>query len=79
MGRLATDEAHRGQGLGAALLRHAMVVTVEASKAIGVRLLVVNAIHGQAAAFYGRFGFHPSPTNPLDMMVTVQEIEDALN
>jgi ribosomal protein S18 acetylase RimI-like enzyme len=78
LGRLATDEEHRGQGLGAALLRHAMLVTVEAGQAVGVRLLVVNAIHDQAAAFYRRFGFHSSPTNPLDLMVTVQEIEDAV-
>lgn len=78
LGRLAVDEGHRGRGLGAALLRHAMVVTLEASRAIGVRLLVVNAIHEEAGAFYRRFGFQRSPTNPLDLMVTVQDIEDAL-
>jgi predicted N-acetyltransferase YhbS len=78
LGRLAIDQEHQGVGLGAALLRHAMEVTVEASTAVGVRLLLVNALNPGAAAFYDRFGFTPSPTNPLDLMVTVEEISAVL-
>jgi len=37
-------------------------------------LLVVNALNDQAAAFYRRFGLEPSPTNPLDHMITVNDI-----
>jgi predicted N-acetyltransferase YhbS len=74
LGRLAVDEEHKGNGLGAGLLRHSMELTVAASDTIGVRLLVVNALHHKAAAFYRRFGFEPSPTNPLDLMITVQDI-----
>jgi ribosomal protein S18 acetylase RimI-like enzyme len=78
LGRLAVDDGHQKVGLGSELLDHAMAATVEASKVIGVRLLVVNALHEEACAFYRRIGFHRSPTNPLDLMLTVQEIEDAL-
>jgi predicted N-acetyltransferase YhbS len=74
LGRLAVDEEHKGNGLGAGLLRHAMELTVAAGETIGVRLLVVNALHDDAARFYERFGFAPSPTNRLDLMITVQDI-----
>ena len=74
LGRLAVETAPQGDGLGVALLRHAMELTIAASNTIGVRLLVVNALHDRAADFYRRFGFEPSPTNPLDLMITVNDI-----
>jgi GNAT superfamily N-acetyltransferase len=78
LGRLAVDRQAQGQDLGAALLRHAMELTVAASDTIGVRMLVVTALHPKAAAFYERFGLSPSPTNPLDLMITVADIEASL-
>ncbi len=78
LGRLAVDRQAQGHGLGAALLRHAMELTVAASDAIGVRMLVVTALHPAAARFYERFGLSPSPTNPLDLMITVADIEAAM-
>ncbi len=75
LGRLAIDRGAQQKGLGAALLRHAMELTVAASETIGVRMLVVTALHPQAAAFYQRFGLTPSPTNPLDLMITVPDIQ----
>jgi GNAT superfamily N-acetyltransferase len=78
LGRLAVDRRVQGRGLGAALLRHAMEVTIAAADAVGVRLLVVNAIDEQAASFYRRFGLEPSPTNPLDLMITVNDLTASL-
>ncbi len=75
LGRLAVDRAAQGTGLGAGLLRHAMELTVAASEAIGVRMLVVTALHPTAAAFYERYGLKASPTNPLDLMIAVADIE----
>ena len=77
LGRLAVDRQAQGQGLGAGLLRHATELTVAASDTIGVRMLVVTALHPAAAQFYERFGLAPSPTNPLDLMITVADIEAA--
>jgi len=57
---------------------HAMELTVAASDTIGVRMLVVTALHPSAAAFYERFGLSRSPTNPLDLMITVADIEAAM-
>ncbi len=78
LGRLAVDRQARGHGLGAGLLRHAMELTVAASDTIGVRMLVVTALHPEAAAFYERFGLSRSPTNPLDLMITVADLQASL-
>jgi GNAT superfamily N-acetyltransferase len=78
LGRLAVDQEAQGNGLGAGLLRHAMEMTVAASETIGVRMLVVTALHPAAARFYERFGLKPSPTNPLDLMITVGDIEASM-
>lgn len=78
LGRLAVDRQAQGHGLGAALLRHAMELTVAASETIGVRMLVVTALHPGAAEFYERFGLSRSPTNPLDLMITVADIEASM-
>lgn len=78
LGRLAADVDHQGHGVGAGLLRHAMELTVAAADTIGVRLLVLNAVNGRAAAFYERYGFEPSPTNPLDLMITVADIRASM-
>lgn len=78
LGRLAVDREAQGHGLGAGLLRHAMDLTVAASDTIGVRMLAVTALHPGAAEFYERFGLAPSPTNPLDLMITVADIEASM-
>ncbi len=78
LGRLAVDREMQGLGVGAGLLRHAMDLTLAASDTIGVRMLVVAAVNPTAAAFYERFGFAPSPTNPLDLMITVADIRASI-
>lgn len=78
LGRLAVDLEAQGSGIGAGLLRHAMELTVAASDTVGVRMLVVTALHPGAAAFYERFGLSRSPTNPLDLMITVADIKAAM-
>lgn len=78
LGRLAVDREVQGHGLGAGLLRHVMEMTVAASVTIGVRMLVVTALHPAAADFYQRFGLTRSPTNPLDLMITVADIKASM-
>lgn len=55
MGRLAVDQAFKGQGLGGALLVNAL--RRAASSEITAYALIVDAKDGQAAAFYRHFGF----------------------
>ncbi|HSO83489.1 GNAT family N-acetyltransferase [Thiocapsa sp.] len=70
LGRLAVDRTWQGRGLGVALLRDAVERTRAASMILGIRGLLVHALSLAAAAFYVRYGFVPSPTNPLTLVLS---------
>lgn len=79
LGRLAVDGKHQGQGLGRALLADAVARTYfEVAKNAGVRLLLVHAKDEVARAFYLRNGFEPSPSDPLHVMLLMQDVERSL-
>ena len=75
IGRLAVDRAWQGKGLGADLLRDAVLRIVAAAETIGVRAILVHAISEDAKAFYQHHGFDVSPHDPLMLMMTVEEAE----
>ena len=72
LGRLAVDRRHTGRGLAAALLKHFMTKALEVSRAVGIRIVLVHAKDGGAVAFYARYGFVPSPVDPLTMMMLLE-------
>jgi GNAT superfamily N-acetyltransferase len=78
LARLAVDESVKGRGLGAFLLRDAMVRTVAVSQEAGLRLLLAHALNEQARTFYVKFGFEPSPTDPMNLQIIVKDIEASL-
>lgn len=57
MARLAVATDAQGQGYGALLLGHAVNAACAVRETLGVRVLVVDALHEQAAAFYRAHGF----------------------
>jgi GNAT superfamily N-acetyltransferase len=73
LGRLAIDRAWQGRGIGADLLRDAVLRVLSAGDSIGVRAILVHAISDAAKAFYERHGFRVSPLEPLTLMVTLAE------
>jgi GNAT superfamily N-acetyltransferase len=64
LGRLAIDRTWQGKGLGADLLRHAVLRTVRAAETIGVRAMFVHAISDKARNFYEKVGFRASTIGP---------------
>ena len=40
---------------------------------VGIRAILVHAISETAKAFYEKYGFIPSPVDPLTVMITVAE------
>lgn len=78
LGRLAVDRVFQGQGFGRALLRDAVLRTLQAADIIGIRAILVHALSERAKRFYEQCGFVPSPVNPLTLMVTVSEAINAL-
>jgi len=61
IGRLAVDKRFTGRGLGASLLQDAVLKGVEASRIVGARAFIVDALNEDAERFYRRFGFEPMP------------------
>lgn len=52
LARLAVDVTERGQGLGAALLKDALVRTLQAAEIAGLRAMIVHAKDDAAKRFY---------------------------
>jgi GNAT superfamily N-acetyltransferase len=73
IGRLAIDSRFQGRGIGADLLRDAVLRTLQAAEIAGIRAILVSAISAEAKRFYERFGFVASPVDPQTLMITVAE------
>jgi len=78
IGRLAVDRTVQGQALGPALLRDAVLRTVQAAEIAGIRAILVHAISERATRFYEKWGFITSPVEPMTLMITVTEARKAL-
>ena len=73
IGRLAVDCRWQGKGIGRALLRDAILRTLQASEIAGIRAILVNAISEDAKQFYEKCGFTTSPIDPMILMVKVND------
>ena len=60
--------------MGAALLKHFLLKSIEIADVTGVRVLLVHAKDQSAAAFYQRYGFEPSPIDYLTLMLLVKDL-----
>ncbi len=72
LGRLAVDLSCQGKGLGAAMLKDAVLRTVSVAENAGVRALLVHAHNESARQFYLQHGFSDSPINPLTLMLRLR-------
>jgi predicted N-acetyltransferase YhbS len=78
LGRLAVDKALQGRGIGAGLLRDAVLRTLQAAKIAGIKAILVHAISEGAKRFYEKHGFVGTPADPLTVMITVAEAVEIL-
>ena len=74
LARLAVDRNAQGEGFGAALLKDALVRAAGAASAIGARAVLVHARDERARTFYEHFGFEPSPSDPLHLMLLTKDL-----
>jgi GNAT superfamily N-acetyltransferase len=79
LARLAVDTTVQGRGIGARLLRDAMLRTLNAAESVGIRVQLVHATDEDARAFYERHGFEPSPTDPLNLQMLIKDIRAAVD
>ncbi len=76
--RLAVDRSEQGAGLGEALLKDAIKRHLQAERIIASRALLVHAKDERAAAFYKRYGFQPSPTDPFHLYLLTKDMKKTL-
>lgn len=74
LARLAVHQNWQGKGLGAGLLKDALRRTVQAADIVGIRALMVHAKDAGARAFYQRFDFIPSHTDPLHLFLLLKDL-----
>ena len=75
---MASDvqEAGRpGKGLGAALLKDALLRCAQAADFVGCRAVMVHAKDLQAQAFYRKFGFESSPIDEFHLYLLMKDIK----
>ena len=73
MGRLAVDQAFKGQGLGGALLADALGRADRSE--IAAFALIVDAKDKAAAAFYRHHGFIAAPDAPLTLFLPLETVQ----
>jgi GNAT superfamily N-acetyltransferase len=78
LGRLAVDTKAQRAGLGHLLVRDAILSTLAAADRVGVRILLVHALHERAAGFYESLGFKRSPTDPLHLYLLLADARGSL-
>lgn len=78
LARLAVALPYQKLGLGRAMIGEAAKKVLAAGEGIGVRGLVVHALSEEAAAFYCRLGFTPSPSQPLSLMISLLQLRASL-
>ena len=78
LARLAVSSDRQGLGLGAGLLREAMLRTLQAADIAGLCALVVHAKDDSARAFYERFDFVAAPTDPFHLFVLLKDVRALL-
>ena len=78
LARLAVALSWQGKGLGSGLLKDAMLRTLQAADIAGIRAFVVHAKDDDAKAFYERFDFIASPSDPYHLFRLLKDIRAAL-
>ena len=78
LARLAIARNWQGKGLCSGLLKDAMLRTLQAAEIAGIRAFVVHAKDEAAKAFYERFDFVPSPSDPYHLFRLLKDIRTAL-
>ena len=78
LGRLAVHVDWSGQGIGAGLLKDAILRTVALAEQMGIRALLCHAIDEDAKQFYLHHGFVESPIEALTVLLNVAKLAKGL-
>ena len=77
--RLAVDLGHQGADIGRSLVQDAIARAVATADTVGVRAILVHAKDDELREWYAQFGFQPSPTDPLHMVLLMKDARRTLS
>lgn len=75
LARLAVDRTAQGVGVGQALLKDALLRTLQAADIAGIRAVLVHAKDDEARGWYRRFDFEESPTDPFHLFLLLKDVK----
>jgi len=75
IGRLGIHWEHQGKGLGAKILRDALIRCFEYKSYSGGHYVVVDASSEKAKAFYERYGFVSTERDPMRLLIPMKSIQ----
>jgi len=78
LARLAVSLDWQKRGTGSALLKDALLRTLQAADIAGIRAFAVHAKDEEARGFYEHFDFIPSPTDPMHLFLLLKDIKAVL-
>lgn len=79
LARLAVGITHQHKGLGRALLKDALLRTLQAADIAGIRAILVHAKDDAARRWSAGVGFEPSPTDPHHLFLLLKDIRAAFD
>lgn len=73
LARLGVSVQHQGLGIGVGLLKDAIRRALMISDQAGIRALLTHPMDEEAARFYSRFGFEPSPLREDQLLLLLKD------
>ncbi len=79
LARLAVSLSDQGRGIGIGMLQEAIRRTLVVAEEAGVRAMLTHPIDDDAARFYLRFGFAPSPVREQQLLLLLKDARRLLS
>lgn len=73
LARLAVSTSDQGRSIGRGMLQDAIRRSLSIAEQAGIRALLTHPIDEEAARFYERFGFEPSPVREQQMLLLLKD------
>ncbi len=77
LGRLAVHADWAAKGIGAGLLKDAVLRALPLSQEMGIRAMLCHAISEEAKRFYLHHGFIESPIEPMTVMLNLAKLRSS--
>lgn len=73
LARLAVSKLAQGRGIGSGMLQDAIRRTMRIAEHAGIRAMLTHPTDQDAASFYTRFGFIPSPLREQQLLLLLKD------